>query len=33
MAQGHRPDEYLEAEQLDAATALLERLIGCPQRG
>jgi acetylornithine deacetylase len=28
MAQGHRPDEYLEAEQLDAATALLERLIG-----
>ena len=28
MAQGHQPDEYLEAAQLDAATALLERLIG-----
>jgi acetylornithine deacetylase len=27
MAQGHRPDEFIEAAQLDAAVALLRRLI------
>jgi acetylornithine deacetylase len=33
MAQGHVADEYLEAEQLDAAVAFLSRMIGELARG
>lgn len=31
MAQGHRPDEYLELDQLDRAESLLRRLIAHPR--